>query len=328
MSRGLVNRRRQTPWIQRWSRVIIGSIAILGALNTAYLTISRFTSTETACPSGGCEQVLSSPYATVFGLPLALFGFLAYTGMAVFALAPLAVNPEGNKQLRTNLENWTWLLLFAGATAMLIFSGYLMNIMVSQFVLRYGPGGICYYCVASAIFALSLFVLTLIGRSWEDLSQLFFIGIIVAIVTLIGTLGVYAGVNPSQSSTDPSAPGQTGPSIANTSGQAELALAKHLKQVGAKMYGAYWCPHCNDQKELFGKEAFSSIDYVECAPDGKNSRTALCQQMGPEIEKKTGKSFGFPTWEINGQFYSGTQTLEELATASGYTGPRNFKNKF
>ncbi|HAA28632.1 MAG TPA: hypothetical protein DCE56_14275, partial [Cyanobacteria bacterium UBA8553] len=82
-------------------------------------------SADAAANVSSCNDVLSSPYATVFGLPLALFGCLAYISMATFALAPLAVNPEQYKALRSKLEDWTWLLLFAGATAMTIFSGYL-----------------------------------------------------------------------------------------------------------------------------------------------------------------------------------------------------------
>ena len=319
MSKGLTSRRRNTPWIQRWSRVLIGAIAVLGALNTAYLTINRFTNTSTACPTSGCEQVLSSPYATVFGLPLALFGLLAYLAMTAFAFLPLAVKPETNKPLRTTLENWTWLLLFAGSTAMLIFSGYLMNIMVSQFVVKYGAGGVCYYCIASALFALSLFVLTLLGRAWEDVGQLFFVGITVAIVTLVGTLGVYANINSPQVAQGPDTPGVVGPPIVNESGPAEIALAKHLTAKGAKMYEAYWCPHCHDQKELFGQQASSFLTHIECAKEGRNSQTDRC--VAAKIE-------GFPTWEINGQkVTSGTKTLPELADLTGYAGPRDFRNR-
>src|SRR4028119_1082341 len=92
LQREVMSRRRQsTPWIHRWSRPLIGAIAVLGALVTAYLTAVKLSGNSAACPTSGCEQVLSSPYATVFGLPLALFGCLAYTSMAIFALAPLAV---------------------------------------------------------------------------------------------------------------------------------------------------------------------------------------------------------------------------------------------
>jgi uncharacterized membrane protein len=74
----------------------------LGALVTGYLTVVKLTGGAAACPTTGCEQVLSSPYATVFGVPLTLFGLLAYIGMAAFALAPMAVNPAEKKDLHSN----------------------------------------------------------------------------------------------------------------------------------------------------------------------------------------------------------------------------------
>lgn len=325
----LLNRRRNVPWIHRWSRQIIGAIAVLGAINTAYLVINKLSKTVAVCPTNGCERVLESPYATVFGLPLAVFGLLAYLGMAIFAFAPLAINPEANKPLRTNLDKLTWWLLFVGATAMTVFSGYLMYIMSSQFVAKFGVGGICYYCIASAVFALSMFVLTLIGREWLDVGQLFFTGAIVAVVTLIATLAIYAPINAQVANQDQigqQANGNAGPPVINTSSTAEIELARHLKAIGAKMYGAYWCPHCHDQKELFGKEAVKELPYVECAPDGVNSQTAVCQEIAPKAEKQTGQAFGFPNWEINGKFYSGTQSLSNLAKYSDYKGPLNFKN--
>jgi uncharacterized membrane protein len=295
---------------------MLGAIAILGAINTGYITVTKLVNAPTVCPTGGCEQVLSSPYATLFGLPLSLYGLVAYIGMATLALAPLAVNPEKNKPLRTTLENWTWLLLFAGATAMLVFSGYLMNIMFSKFVAVYGANGICYFCLASATFALSLFVITLLGRSWEDVGQLFFVGIVVAVITLVGTLGVYAPIEAAQ--TQSASSGQVGLPVQNESGPAEIQLAQHLKQVGAKMYGAYTCPHCYEQKELFGKQAAAQINYIECHPQGKNSQTELCKAANLE---------GFPTWDIKGQRLVGRQTLEQLANASGYTGSRDFRSR-
>jgi len=322
----LVGRRRNVPWIHRWSRQMIGAIAILGAINTAYITITKLSKTVAACPTSGCERVLDSPYATVFGLPLAVFGLVAYVGMAVLALAPLAISAEQNRKQRATIENLTWKLLFIGATAMTVFSGYLMYIMVSQFVSKYGAGGICYYCIASALFALSMFVLTLLGRDWEDIGQLLMLGIITVMITLIGTLVVYAPISNTAATSQVTASGNTGPAVVNTSSPAEIELAKHLKQIGAKMYGAYWCPHCHDQKELFGKEAAAIYPYVECAPDGVNSKTEVCQEIAPKIEKKTGQNFGFPTWEIKGQYLTGTQSLTDLATKSAYQGPQNFKN--
>lgn len=308
------SRRKTTPWIHRWSRQLIGTVAALGMLNTGYLTATKLFGGETACPTSGCHQVLSSTYAQVFGLPLSLFGFLAYAGILVFALAPLAVNPEKNKPLHTELENWTWLFLFLGSTAMLVFSGYLMYIMAAKFVAVYGAGGICLYCIASALFALTMFVLTIIGREWEDAGQLVFSGLIVMMVTLVGTLAIYNIGAPKTSTSN----GSTEVASGETSGPSEIALAQHLKDIGAKMYGAYWCPHCIEQKKLFGEQAVAQhLPYVECDPTGSNSQVGLCQSKGVQ---------SYPTWEINGQVYSGTQTLQQLADYSGYQGPRDFKN--
>ena len=61
------SRRRRSPWIHRWSRPLIGGVATLGALNTLYLTVTRFLGSEAACPTDGCVQVLASRYATLFG---------------------------------------------------------------------------------------------------------------------------------------------------------------------------------------------------------------------------------------------------------------------
>ncbi|MDZ8183341.1 MAG: vitamin K epoxide reductase family protein [Nostoc sp. ChiSLP02] len=324
-------RRRSTPWIHRWSRPLIAAIAGCGALTTGYLTIEKLTGGSAACVAQagvkGCNDVLSSPWATIFGQPLALFGFLAYTSMVILALAPLVLNSGENNNSRNQLENLTWWLLLVSAIAMSVFSGYLMYLLAFQIK------AVCPYCIGSALFSVSLLVLTIIGRNWEDLGQIFFTAIIVGMVTLIGTLGIYAGVNSSE--VTPGTPGQPvkitfngkgdpnpaigGWEITTTSGEAEIALARHLLKIGAKEYVAFWCPHCHEQKTIFGKEAYQILNEnvkVECVPPGLKAQPELCQAA--KIE-------GYPTWIINGKSYSGVQNPEELANASGYTGPRNFK---
>lgn len=112
--------------------------------------------------------------------------------------------------------------------------------------------------------------------------------------------------------------GEVPPPITTTSGEAEIALAEHLASIGAKKYGAWWCPHCHAQQVLFGKEAFAKVPYVECDAEGQNAQTAICQTVGVA---------SYPTWEIKGQLYAGVQSLERLAQISGYNGPTNFKNQ-
>ena len=38
--------------------------------------------------------------------------------------------------------------------------------------------------------------------------------------------------------------------ITKESSPMAIALAKHLHSIGAKLYGAFWCSHCLDQKEV------------------------------------------------------------------------------
>jgi len=307
-----MRRRRSIPWIHRWSRPITAGIATLGAIETAFLTVAEVMgSTEAICPTTGCKEVLGSPYATVFGLPLTLFGFFGYAAMLMLAIAPFFINPDQNKPLRNTLDDWTRFLMFATSTVMVVGSAYLMYIMT--FTIQ----AFCPYCVISAFLSLSLFVVTLIGHAWEDIGQLALTGLTVAMVTLVATLGVYGSVNNPAAGPGTPAPG-TVPPVTTSSGPAELALIEHLNEIGAKNYGAYWCPHCYDQKQLLGKEAAAQLDYVECAADGVNAQVEQCRAAGIQA---------FPSWEIKGQIYAGVRSLNELADLSDYQGPRDFQQQ-
>ena len=78
------------------------------------------------------------------------------------------------------------------------------------------------------------------------------------------------------------------------------------------MYSAYWCPHCHDQKELFGLEASKELNVIECAKDGLNSQSNLCDRKGIN---------SYPSWEINGEINEGVKSLEELFILSNYNVP-------
>ncbi len=86
-------------------------------------------------------------------------------------------------------------------------------------------------------------------------------------------------------------------------------FAQCLSEKGAVEYGAYWCQHCKDQREMFGS-SYKFINYVECDSNGENARPELCQQAAIT---------GYPTWIINGQRFEGVQQFETLATAANCT---------
>jgi uncharacterized membrane protein/glutaredoxin len=291
-------RQRSEPWINRWSRPLILAIAIFGACLTSYLTVTHFFGgTVAMCTTqgSGCDLILSSEYAKVFGIPLTIFGALGYLTLGGLAAAPMIVQTEDIK-VKEKVKQQTSFLLFMVSTATMVFSAYLMYLVAFVIKDANGQATFCIYCVSSAIALLVIWLLNLIGNSWKDIGQLIFVGMIVGAITLIGTLGVYASQNQlmAQSGTFPS------------------RLVQHLRAIDAKMYGAFWCPHCEEQKEKFGV-AKVQIPYIECDSRGPNAQPQLCQAK--EIK-------GYPTWEINQKLYSGERSLEELADLSGFQGSR------
>ncbi len=81
-------------------------------------------------------------------------------------------------------------------------------------------------------------------------------------------------------------------------------FAECLAEKGATFYGAFWCPHCQEQKALFG-DAASKLPYVECSTADKSAQTQIC------IDKKI---TSYPTWILaDGQILNGAISLAELS---------------
>ena len=71
-------------------------------------------------------------------------------------------------------------------------------------------------------------------------------------------------------------------------------FASCIDKSGAMFYGAFWCPHCQATKKLFGSSA-KLLPYVEC----------------------------YPTWEFkDGSRLTGELTLATLAEKTGCTLPQ------
>jgi hypothetical protein len=88
------------------------------------------------------------------------------------------------------------------------------------------------------------------------------------------------------------------------------AFAKCLTQRGLKMYGAYWCPHCEEEKEKFGA-SFEYAPYIECGVQGDLHGVA-------QVCKDAGISH-YPTWQFPplGERVERVFTLQELSNRTG-----------
>ncbi len=274
-------------------------LATIGAIDTGAITLKRWGLIgPLTCPGGAeaCDKVLNSAWGSLFGQPLSLFGCLAYLAVLLLALLPLVLKGEARSAI-AEASRWG-LLLFS--TGMAVFSLLLMGVMVFKIQ------AICAFCVLSALLSVSLFVLALLAGDWEDRGQLIFRSVLVGLaVGLIGLGWATAVDRPADLGKGVPIP------VTSESTPATLALAQHLTSSGARMYSAYWCPHCHEQKELFGKQATAKLTIIECAPDGRNSQAALCESR---------KIQGYPSWEINGKLDSGVKTLPDLALRSGFKG--------
>lgn len=86
------------------------------------------------------------------------------------------------------------------------------------------------------------------------------------------------------------------------------SFAKCLTEKGVKMYGAYWCPHCSNQKKMFGS-SWKYVNYIECSLPNAAGQTEICKAAGIE---------GYPTWDFgDGERQSGELTIGQLSQLSG-----------
>jgi uncharacterized membrane protein len=129
-------------------RMLTALIALVGVFVATYLALYKAGFIGSlACGTGSCETVQQSPWAKLFGLPVAVWGIGYY--VAVFAIAFAGVQDRWVEDRRIALA---LLALTAWGT---LFSGYLTYLEL--FVIH----AICRYCVVSAILAVLLFALSL-----------------------------------------------------------------------------------------------------------------------------------------------------------------------
>jgi len=125
-------------------------VAIVGLCDASYLTYHHYTAEPVPCSiTNGCEMVLTSQWATIAGLPLAIYGAAAY--LIAFVWAALTV--AGLRAM--------WFLYGLQALSMAVFSGWLLYIQGALI------GAFCQFCLLSAatsIILLLVFIISIFFR--------------------------------------------------------------------------------------------------------------------------------------------------------------------
>jgi uncharacterized membrane protein len=279
--------------------VIIASL--VGLFVSAYLSIVDLAGGGTLCLAGSdCDAVRASSYGHVGGLPVAVLGVAYFLAVLLTALVRTGWQPR--------------LIQVLGGTglgAALVFVG------LQGFVLQ----AWCPYCLVADAAALAVGLRALWPRSARAVGG--YAGTSPAGRLSRGTLGAALAVallvlgyaaNPtaagSGEASTASTVGAPGAQASSFSPDQFAALADHLRESGAVFYGAYWCPHCQAQKQMFGAAA-SKLPYVECDPRGTDAHPDACQAAGVQA---------YPTWVIGGQKLEGEVSPADLARLSGFGG--------
>ena len=202
-----VQRREVVPVEPDW--LVVG-LAVAGFIVAGYLTWLKWAGHGALlCVAGsGCDLVQASRYSTFVGLPTALWGAALYAAVGILGALGLTAN--------------RWLAAFLIAAGGVGFSVYLTALSV--FVI----GGACIYCLTSGAILVGLLVALVWRRPLAHgrksplrPAPLATSAILVALATIV--IGAFVFATPT-----PAPAGY------------QMALARHLKQSGAIMYGAYW----------------------------------------------------------------------------------------
>ncbi len=257
--------------------VTLAAIAAAGVALSAYLLIVKLLRAAPVCPLGaGCEIVQSSRYANLFGVPVAAYGVAFYVWLLVLALRRMAHEVRWQRTVP---------IASTGIAASLSFTTVQWSAIHAT----------CSLCLLSGVLTAAALLWMMIHRplrvsvrswGWAGAAAL-------AAVLFIVTAYALSGPLPASSP------------------YAEQ-LARHLASSGVQFYGAYWCPHCRDQKAMFG-EAARWLPYIECDPRGAGGQPLRCEAQGIRA---------YPTWIFpSGQRIEGVLSLEDLARLSQFPPP-------
>ncbi len=142
-----------------YPRMVAALVALVGLLDSVYLSMSRLKLSNLGCPvGGGCDTVQNHPWSSIppeSGIPIAYIGLVGYALMFLLSMLALHRDYIGSVALPVAL-----LVVGMGAVAMGL---YLMSVQV--FVIN----ALCFWCVLSGIFGLLFAGAALLDwRSWSS----------------------------------------------------------------------------------------------------------------------------------------------------------------
>jgi uncharacterized membrane protein len=137
--------------IAPWIYAALTAAAFLGMIDSSYVAFQAAKGFLIPCGfAGGCDQVLSSPYARFLGISIAWFGLAYYSAIAAAGLFAFYGYPEA---LQISV------IPAAAAFLFTLYLFYLQAIVIRAF---------CDYCLLSASLVLLIFGLHLWARPWRS----------------------------------------------------------------------------------------------------------------------------------------------------------------
>ena len=132
--------------LPKWIIITILIVSFIGFLDAAYLTAEHYSAGAIECNIfEGCNEVTTSQYSVIAGIPVAILGALYYLVIFISSLIYL------DRENLSVLYSACWL-----TTAGLLFSIWFTYVQI--FLLQ----TLCQYCILSAITSTILFVLAAI----------------------------------------------------------------------------------------------------------------------------------------------------------------------
>lgn len=132
--------------IPNWLITGLAVISLIGFVDATYLTIEHYRGETPNCSLlNGCDIVVTSQYATVAGIPVALGGSIYYLTVLLLIIAYFDTK-------KTNL------LIFIPPLTTLAFLATLWFVYAQLILIK----ALCLYCLGSAVTSTILFILGII----------------------------------------------------------------------------------------------------------------------------------------------------------------------